>query len=202
MVKAMKKGLLIVMSGPSGVGKGTIRDILFENKKLDLFFSVSMTTRKPRPGEVDGVDYYFVSKEEFLKNVEEDNLLEWTEYVGNYYGTPKSKVEEMRNDGKNVLLEIDVNGASNVLSKVDDAVSIFIAPPSMEELERRIRHRGTESEETIQNRIERARKELKFEKQYKYVVINNERNEAVDEITELIKKQIKESLWLRLQFMV
>lgn len=194
MVKAMKKGLLIVMSGPSGVGKGTIRDILFENKKLDLFFSVSMTTRKPRPGEVDGVDYYFVSKEEFLKNVEEDNLLEWTEYVGNYYGTPKSKVEEMRNDGKNVLLEIDVNGASNVLSKVDDAVSIFIAPPSMEELERRIRHRGTESEETIQNRIERARKELKFEKQYKYVVINNERNEAVDEITELIKKQIKESL--------
>lgn len=194
MVKAMKKGLLIVMSGPSGVGKGTIRDILFENKKLDLFFSVSMTTRKPRPGEVDGVDYYFVSKEEFLKNVEEDNLLEWTEYVGNYYGTPKSKVEEMRNDGKNVLLEIDVNGASNVLSKVDDAVSIFIAPPSMEELERRIRHRGTESEETIQNRIERARKELKFEKQYKYVVMNNERNEAVDEITELIKKQIKESL--------
>ena len=168
--------------------------ILFENKKLDLFFSVSMTTRKPRPGEVNGVDYYFVSKEEFLKNVEEDNLLEWTEYVGNYYGTPKNKVEEMRNDGKNVLLEIDVNGASNVLSKVDDAVSIFIAPPSMEELERRIRHRGTESEETIQNRIERARKELKFENQYKYVVINNERNEAVDEITELIKQQIKESL--------
>ena len=198
----MKKGLLIVMSGPSGVGKGTIRDILFENKKLDLFFSVSMTTRKPRPGEVDGVDYYFVSKDEFLKNVKEGNLLEWTEYVGNFYGTPKNKVEEMRNDGKNVLLEIDVNGASNVLSKVDDAVSIFIAPPSMDELERRIRHRGTESEETIQNRIERARKELKFEKQYKYVVINNERDEAVDEIAELIKKQIKESLWLQLQFMV
>ena len=133
----MKRGLLIIMSGPSGVGKGTIREKLMEDKTLNLFYSVSMTTRNPRPGEQDGREYYFVSKEDFQKNIDNGNLLEWAEFVGNRYGTPKDKVEKMRDEGKNVLLEIDVKGTSQVLSKLDknDVISIFIAPPSLEELE-------------------------------------------------------------------
>ena len=161
------------MSGPSGVGKGTIREMLMEDKSLNLFYSVSMTTRKMRPGEVNGREYYFVTREEFMKNVEKDNFLEWAEYVGNCYGTPSDKVENMRLEGKNVLLEIDVKGAANVFKKVPDVVSIFIAPPSVEELGNRLRGRGTESEEVIANRVSQAAKELEFKHLYKYVVIND-----------------------------
>lgn len=185
-----KKGLLLIMSGPSGVGKGTIREKLMEDKSLNLFYSVSMTTRNMRPGEVDGREYYFVSKEEFKKNIESGNLLEWAEYVGNFYGTPKDKVENMRLDGKNVLLEIDVKGTANVLSKVDDVISIFIAPPSFEELANRLRGRGTETEEVINNRVETARKELEFKSQYKYVVINDKLEDAVDDIRKIIKENL------------
>ena len=180
------------MSGPSGVGKGTIREKLMEDKSLNLFYSVSMTTRNMRPGEVNGREYYFVSKEEFQKNIDNDNLLEWAEYVGNRYGTPRDKVEDMRNDGKNVLLEIDVKGTANVLSKVDDVISIFIAPPSFEELANRLKGRGTETEEVIKNRVETARKELEYKSQYKYIVINDNLDDAVNEIRQIIKSKMEE----------
>lgn len=186
----MKKGLLIIMSGPSGVGKGTIRNKLFEKNDLNLFYSVSMTTRKPRPGEVDGQDYYFVSREEFDKNIENGNLLEWAEFVGNRYGTPKDKVEKMREEGKNVLLEIEVNGTSQVLEKVNDVVSIFILPPSLEELESRIRGRSTESEEVIKERLAKATKELDFQKQYKFKVVNDNIDVAVEEVRNIIKNNM------------
>lgn len=175
------------MSGPSGVGKGTIRNKLFEKNDLNLFYSVSMTTRKPRPGEVDGSDYYFVTREEFDKNIASGNLLEWAEFVGNRYGTPKDKVEKMREEGKNVLLEIEVNGTSQVLQKVDDVISIFILPPSLKELENRIRGRSTETEEVIQERLAKATKELDFQKQYKFKVINDDIDRAVEEVRNIIK---------------
>ena len=178
------------MSGPSGVGKGTIRNKLFEKNDLNLFYSVSMTTRKPRPGEVDGVDYYFVSNEEFDKNIENGNLLEWAEFVGNRYGTPKDKVEKMREEGKNVLLEIDVNGTSQVLQKVEDVISIFILPPSLKDLENRIRGRSTEVEEVIQKRLAKAIKELEFQKQYKFKVVNDELDKATEEIRNIIKNNM------------
>lgn len=186
--KTKKRGLLIIMSGPSGVGKGTIREELMKDKSLNLFYSVSMTTRNKRPGEVDGREYYFVTREEFDKNIETGNLLEWAEFVGNRYGTPKDKVEATRDEGKNVLLEIEVNGTSQVLEKVhgDDVISIFIAPPSIEELERRIRGRGTESDEVVKGRLAKATGELKLKDQYRYVVVNDDLHRAVDEIRDII----------------
>ncbi len=184
----MKRGLLIIMSGPSGVGKGTIREKLMEDKSLNLFYSVSMTTRSPRPGEVNGREYYFVSKEEFQKNIDNGNLLEWAEFVGNRYGTPKDKVEKMRDEGKNVLLEIDVNGTSQVLSKLDknDVISVFIAPPSIEELERRLKGRSTESDEVIKNRVAQAARELSQKDNYRFVVINDDLEQAVEDFRKLI----------------
>jgi len=188
----MKRGLLIIFSGPSGVGKGTIREELMKGNSLNLFYSISMTTRNKRPGEEDGREYYFVTREEFDKNIEEGNLLEWAEFVGNKYGSPKNKIDEKRNEGKNVLLEIEVKGATQVLNKVqgDDVVSIFIMPPSFEELEKRIRGRSTETEEIIQNRLAKAASEFDQKKNYKYVVINDDLNRAVEEIRQIIKSNM------------
>ena len=185
----MKRGLLIIMSGPSGVGKGTIREKLMEDRSLNLFYSVSMTTRNPRPGEVNGREYYFVSKEEFQRNIDNGNLLEWAEFVGNRYGTPRDKVEKMRDEGKNVLLEIDVNGTSQILSKLDpnDVISVFIAPPSIEELGNRLRGRSTESEEVIQNRVAQAARELEESKKYRFVVVNDKLEDAVEDFRKIIK---------------
>lgn len=187
-----KRGLLIIMSGPSGVGKGTIREELMKNNTLNLFYSVSMTTRSMRPGEANGREYYFVTREEFDKNIESGNLLEWAEFVGNRYGTPKDKVEETRDSGKNVLLEIEVKGTSQVLSKVngDDVISIFIAPPSIEELERRIRGRSTETDDVVKARLARAIQELDYKKQYRYVVINDKLEDAVNEVRDIIKSKM------------
>lgn len=178
------------MSGPSGVGKGTIREALMEDKSLNLFYSVSMTTRNMRPGEVNGREYFFVSRDEFMKNVKNDNFLEWAEYVGNCYGTPRDKVENMRNEGKNVLLEIDVKGCTNVLARAKDAISIFIAPPSVEELINRLKGRGTETEEVIANRTQTAIKELEYQKNYEFTVINDKLENAVDEIRKIIKERM------------
>ena len=184
----MKRGLLIIMSGPSGVGKGTIREKAMEDKSLNLFYSISMTTRNPRPGEQNGREYYFVSKEEFQRNIDNGNLLEWAEFVGNRYGTPKDKVEQMRDEGKNVLLEIDVNGTSQVLSKLDknDVISVFIAPPSLEELEARIRGRSTETDDVIKNRLAQASRELSQKDQYRFVVVNDKLEDAVEEFKKII----------------
>ena len=186
--KNKKRGLLIIMSGPSGVGKGTIREELMKDKSLNLFYSVSMTTRNKRPGEENGREYYFVTREEFDRNIATGNLLEWAEFVGNRYGTPKDKVEATRDEGKNVLLEIEVNGTSQVLEKVHDegVISIFIAPPSIEELERRIRGRGTEADDVVKGRLARATKELGYKDQYRYVVINDDLLRAVDEVRKII----------------
>ena len=188
IIKNMKRGLLIIMSGPSGVGKGTIREKAMEDKTLNLFYSVSMTTRSPRPGEVNGREYYFVSKEEFQKNIDNGNLLEWAEFVGNRYGTPKDKVDMMRDEGKNVLLEIDVKGTSQVLSKLDkdDVISVFIAPPSLEELEARIRGRSTETDEVIKNRLAQASRELAQKDHYRFVVVNDDLDQAVADFKKII----------------
>lgn len=188
----IKRGLLIIISGPSGVGKGTIRKEIMDDETLNLAYSVSMTTRKIRDGEIDGKDYYFVSNEEFDRNIKEDNLLEWAEFVGNKYGTLKSEIERLRNLGKNVLLEIEVNGTKQVLQKCqgDDVLSIFLIPPSLEELENRIRARSTESEEAIQKRLAKAEKELKMQDDYKYVVLNDDRHRAANEIKTIIRQII------------
>ena len=170
----MKKGLLIIMSGPSGVGKGTIRKCFMDDDSLRLAYSISMTTRKPRANEVDGVDYIFTSREHFEEAIRRGELLEWAEFVGNYYGTPLAQVEELRNEGKNVLLEIEVQGADQVRQKCPDALSIFIIPPSMEELEKRIRGRRSEPEEIVQQRLAKAENEMKLVSNYKYIVCNED----------------------------
>lgn len=183
----MKKGHLFILSGPSGVGKGTVRQVLMQETDLHLFYSISMTTRSPRKGEENGREYYFVTREEFLNNVKRGNLLEWTEFVGNCYGTPKDKVEEMLESGKNVLLEIEINGAMEVLSKCPEAISIFLYPPSFEALESRIRGRCTEGEETIQRRLAKARSELQMEGKYAHRVCNDSVERAAGEIASIIR---------------
>lgn len=189
----MKKGLLIVFSGPSGVGKGTLLKKLMPMKRLKLVYSVSMTTRKPREGEIEGVNYFFVNKRQFNKAVKEGKLLEHVEYVGNYYGTPKEYVEKMRNEGFNVVLEIEVQGAKKIIKSGEDCLSIFITPPSIEELEERIRGRKTETEEAIKGRIKTARKELKNLSIYDYTVCNDDIDVAVKEIKEIILKEMKKT---------
>jgi guanylate kinase len=183
------KGMLIVYSGPSGVGKGTIRKKVFDRFEDKLFYSISMTTRSPREGEIDGVDYYFVSREFFEKQIEEGNLLEYAEFVGNYYGTPKDKVEEKLAAGYDVMLEIEVDGATQVKQKVDDAISIFVVPPSMEALEQRLQGRKTEEQEIIQKRLEKARREIILAGLYDYVVVNDNIDEAADDVVAIIKSE-------------
>jgi guanylate kinase len=187
----MKKGLLVVLSGPSGVGKGTIRDLFIRRPELNLTFSISMATRNKRAMETDGVDYYFVSKERFEQAIANDELLEWAEFVGNYYGTPLAEVERLRNQGKNVLLEIEVQGAIQIKEKCPDALTIFIVPPSMDELERRIRGRRSEPEEIVQQRLNKASKEMELTGQYRYVVCNEDPQLAADIISVIIKRHME-----------
>lgn len=187
----MAKGLLIVISGPSGVGKGTVLKEVVKDPKLNIGYSISMTTREKRPGEENGVNYYFVTRDEFHKAVEDGELLEWTEFVGNCYGTPIKEVERLRNEGKNVLLEIEQDGCSQVRKKVPDTLSIFIIPPSMEELERRIRSRKTEPEEIVQQRLAKAAKEMNNLKDYKYVVCNEDVKLAADIIRVIILRHMQ-----------
>ena len=188
-MKLNHRGLLIVLSGPSGVGKGTVRKALFEMPEQEFVYSVSMTTRAPRPGEIDGVDYYFVSREEFERQIAAGNLLEYAEFVGNYYGTPKDKVEEQLNNGKEVILEIEVNGALQVRDKCKDAVFIFLVPPTRRALYERLKSRGTECEERILARIEKANKEFRLAHQYDYIVVNDEIYNAADRIMAIIRAE-------------
>lgn len=188
-MKLNDKGMLIVISGPSGVGKGTVRKALFEKRGHRLVYSISMTTRKPREGEIDGVDYYFVSREEFQDRINRGQFLEWAEFVGNYYGTPKDKVEEQIEAGKEVVLEIEVNGALQVLSKVRDAVSIFIVPPGKQALYDRLRRRGTEPEEVIQERMAKANREFQLAHKYDYIVVNDDVDNAADRIMAIIRAE-------------
>lgn len=182
----MKKGLLIVYSGLSGVGKGTILQKLMPMEDLNLAYSVSMTTRAPREGEVEGKNYFFVSKEQFKQAILDGKLLEHARFVEHDYGTPKDYVEKMRNEGKNVILEIEIRGAKQVLEKCPDALSIYIVPPTMEELERRIRERKSEDEDTIMKRMAKARRELEEVDLYEHVVCNDDLDKAVEEIRRII----------------
>lgn len=185
-----KRGLLVVISGPSGVGKGTVRDKFINNPELNLAYSISMTSRERRETERDGIDYFFVSRERFEEAIKNGELLEWTEFVGNYYGTPAENVETLRNMGKNVLLEIEVEGAMNVKAKCPDALTIFIIPPSMEELERRIRGRRTEAEEIVQQRLAKAQREMNLVGEYKYVVCNEDADLAAELISVIIRRHM------------
>lgn len=188
-MKLNDRGLLIVLSGPSGVGKGTVRKALFNMPNHNLSYSVSMTTRKKRPGEVDGVDYYFVSKEEFEQRIKDGKFLEYAEFVGNYYGTPLDKVNESLDRGNEVVLEIEVEGAQQVKQKVPNCVMIFLVPPGKEALYDRLRSRGTESEEIIEERVQKANREFKKAKLYDYIVVNDEVNNAADRIMAIIRAE-------------
>ena len=189
----MKKGLLIILSGPSGVGKNCVRQEIMKSNKLDLTYSISMTTREKREKEVDGVDYYFVSEEEFQRNIDAGNFLEWASFVGHRYGTPKDKVESLRNAGKNVFLEIEINGAKQVMEAVKDdrVISFFLMPPSFSTLEKRIRKRKTESEEIIQERLQKGLKEMTMTENYDHVVINDKVTRAAQEIIDIVKAKLK-----------
>lgn len=188
-MKLDQKGLLIVISGPSGVGKGTVRKALFQRTQQNLVYSVSMTTRQPRNGEVDGVDYYFVNQEQFQSQIDNGNLLEYATFVGNFYGTPKDKIEQELDKGNEVVLEIEVNGAMQVKEKMPEAVFIFIAPPSFSALENRLYTRGTESAETIKERLQKASREIKLANQYDYIVINDTVDNAADRIMAIIRAE-------------
>ena len=181
-----KKGLLFVISGPSGVGKGTICKKLLERRK-ELKLSVSVTTRAPRPGEIEGVNYFFRSEEQFQDMIERDEFLEYMCVFGkNHYGTPKAYVAEQRAQGNDVILEIDVNGALNVKKRCPDAVMIFIAPPSMETLKKRLVGRGTETEEAVERRFTEAVKELAAAGEYDYIVVNDSLDKAVNDTQSIL----------------
>ncbi|WP_027726104.1 guanylate kinase [Tuberibacillus calidus] len=180
-----EKGLLFILSGPSGVGKGTVCKAL-KKRKTNLAFSVSATTRKPREGEREGVEYFFKTREQFEQMIKDNLLLEWAEYVGNYYGTPLDFVEKTLDSGKDVLLEIEVQGAMKVKKNYPNGIFIFLAPPSLGELRRRITGRGTESEDIINGRMTVAKAEIEMMKHYDYVIENDEVERACDRIEAVV----------------
>lgn len=184
-----ERGLLIVFSGPSGVGKGTVRQEIFSTPDHKFKYSVSMTTRAQRPGEVDGKDYFFRSREEFEELIRKGQMLEYAEYVGNYYGTPLTYVNETLDKGIDVFLEIEVQGALQVKKKVPDAVFIFLTPPDLNELQERLVGRGTDSEEVIAQRIERAREEIALMSEYDYAIVNDEVPLAAERVKRVIEAE-------------
>ena len=184
-----ERGLLIVFSGPSGVGRGTVRQEIFSTPGHKFECSVSMTTRAQRPGEVDGKDYFFRSREEFEELIRNGQMLEYAEYVGNYYGTPLTYVNETLDKGVDVFLEIEVQGALQVKKKVPDAVFIFLTPPDLNELQERLVGRGTDSEEVIAQRIERAREEIALMSEYDYAIVNDEVPLAAERVKRVIEAE-------------
>ena len=183
-----QKGKLLVVSGPSGCGKGTVlKKVLKENS--NIYYSVSATTGAPRYGEENGIHYYFITKEEFEKKISEGGMLEYAEYVGNYYGTPKDIVLAKLEKGYDVILEIEVKGAMQIRKAVPEAILVFIAPPSMDELEKRLIGRGTEKIDVIKSRLKKAEKEMQYQNEYDYLVINDEISIAAEEIAAILKSE-------------
>ena len=199
----MRKGLLILISGPSGTGKGTVCDLL-RQKHPEISYSISATTRQPRPGEQDGVNYYFYTKEKFREMIDQGQLLEWAEVYGNFYGTPKQKVLDRLEAGEDILLEIDTQGALNVMKVMPEGLFIFLLPPSLEELAARLKGRGTETEESLHRRLGAAVDEIKLATKYRYVVVNDKVEDAQETIAKIIEAEhhrsdLNESLLTKLQ---
>lgn len=183
------RGMLIVLSGPSGVGKGTVRKAMFANEERDFVYSISMTTRKPRPGEVDGVDYYFRTRAEFEHEIKTGGMLEYAQYVDNYYGTPLKYVNQTLDAGKDVFLEIEVNGAMQVREKCPNGVFIFLTPPDLSALRQRLEGRGSEASVVIDKRLMQAREEIKMMQNYDYAVVNDKVPLAVERIKNIIESE-------------
>lgn len=199
----MRKGLLILISGPSGTGKGTVCDLL-RQKHPEISYSISATTRQPRPGEQDGINYYFYTKEKFQEMIDQGQLLEWAEVYGNFYGTPKQKVLDRLDAGEDILLEIDTQGALNVMKVMPEGLFIFLLPPSLEELAARLKGRGTETEESLHRRLGAAVDEIKLATKYRYVVVNDKVEDAQETIAKIIEAEhhrsdLNESLLAKLQ---
>ncbi len=182
-----KKGILMIISGPSGSGKGTIVNELVKNR--NYYVSISATTRKPRVNEQDGIHYFFKEKEDFIKLRDNGELLEWAEFCGNFYGTPKRNVENKLSEGKNVILEIEVQGALKIKELYPECVLIFVIPPSIDELRKRLTERGTEEAEVVERRIARALEEIEFMKEYDYLVINDDLLTAVENINKIVEAE-------------
>lgn len=184
----MNRGLLLVISGPSGAGKGTICNEYLQSAK-NTFLSISCTTRQPREGEVDGKSYFFLTKEDFLKKLDDNEFLEHAEVYGNYYGTPKSNVDKLLSEGKDVILEIDIQGALKVQENSSEGIFIFILPPSMEELKNRITKRGSETPESLIRRFKSAFDEINYVSRYNYAVVNTTVEEAVEKVKSIVKAE-------------
>ncbi len=182
-----RRGMLIVLSGPSGCGKGTMMAQILKDERFTV--SVSATTRAPREGEIEGRSYFFLTKEEFQRRITENRLLEYAEYCGNYYGTPREAVEERLEEGKNVILEIEVLGAFQVKERFPDTLLVFVIPPSLQELERRLRARGTETEEAVLARVTRAKEELSQARRYDYVIENDRLEDAVADFFTIVRAE-------------
>lgn len=189
-MNSKKRGRLVLYTGSSGVGKGTIMAELIK-RDPNIRLSVSNTTRAPRDGEIDGVHYNFVTKEQFEELISNDGYLEYAQYCDNFYGTPKQQVEDMLNEGYDVFLEIEVQGGLQILEKYPDVLSIFILPPSIDVLEKRLRKRGTEEEDTILKRLSEAEREISFKDRYKYNVVNGDLETAVEEILNILNKEVQ-----------
>ncbi|KAJ3616200.1 hypothetical protein Zmor_012011 [Zophobas morio] len=186
-----QKGKIIILSGPSGVGKGSVNRELEKDKSLHLKYSVSMTTRAARPGEVDGVNYFFVDRDTFEDAIQHGELIEYAEFIGNYYGTPRNFINEEVAKGKNVILEIEIKGATQVLQREDpeSLVSIFLMPPSLAKLEERLRKRGTEGDDVIKQRLDKALIEIPLKHRYKYIIENDSVENAVAKIKDVLLKE-------------
>lgn len=186
IIKQKEKGLLVVISGPSGAGKDSIINEVIKQNKINAWVSISMTSRLPRGSEENGKDYFFVTREEFEDNIKKGNFLEYAEYNGNYYGTPKHKIDEYLNKGIDVVLIIEIQGALQIKELIPEALFIFIMPPSMEELKTRLINRGTDSHDKIINRFKTAYQEINEVTKYNYVVVNDELDRAVDKVNSIL----------------